>query len=54
MLVEVTVMFFLPDPAKYAMRGLGLGSAVGLAVCIYSGVYARRARRADGGKDAAA
>lgn len=44
---ELIVMFVLPNAADYAKRGLGLATPFGIALCIYSGVYGRRARRRD-------
>jgi hypothetical protein len=49
--VELTVMFILPNPEYWSARGLGLGAPVGIALCIWSGVYGRRARQGDGSAD---
>jgi hypothetical protein len=46
-------MFVLPNAADYATRGLGLVTPIGVALCVYSGVYGRRARRRDAGADEA-
>ncbi len=46
---EITVILLIPHPDYWANRGLGLATPIGIALCIYSGVYARRARIRDGG-----